>query len=138
MAEGSKESTSSTVSQHDVIVEDTEDSVKSPPNSPNSSTRKVFLTSFLIVLLISMNSFGWFVFELFWINSCFWNFWDPSFSIEFECSGADGQFRISQIVNNKFMIATYFEKNQSILMMLRYRSILNLEHKPSRWRRINP
>ncbi|KAJ9560823.1 hypothetical protein OSB04_005983 [Centaurea solstitialis] len=40
MAEGSKESTSSTVSQHDIIVEDTEDTVKSPPNSPNSSTRK--------------------------------------------------------------------------------------------------
>ncbi|KVH98610.1 Protein of unknown function DUF502 [Cynara cardunculus var. scolymus] len=41
MAEGSKEPTTSSVSQHDIIVEDTEDSVKSPPNSPNSSTRKL-------------------------------------------------------------------------------------------------
>ncbi|KAI7729817.1 hypothetical protein M8C21_002716 [Ambrosia artemisiifolia] len=43
MAEGSKESTSTTTNnnnQHHLIIEDTEDSVKSPPNSPNSSTRK--------------------------------------------------------------------------------------------------
>ncbi|KAJ0470533.1 hypothetical protein HanIR_Chr14g0719791 [Helianthus annuus] len=39
MAEGSKESTSNTVSQQDITVEDAEDTFKSAPNSPNYSNR---------------------------------------------------------------------------------------------------
>ncbi|KAI3733087.1 hypothetical protein L1987_64304 [Smallanthus sonchifolius] len=84
MAEGSKESTSSTVSPHDIIVEDTEDSVKSPPNSPNSSTRKAcyavlqswvskkFMTGCVVLFPVAVTFF-----VTWWIVQFFDGFFSP-------------------------------------------------------------
>ncbi|KAK1436400.1 hypothetical protein QVD17_02179 [Tagetes erecta] len=83
MAEGSKESTSTTatLTHHDIIVEDT---VNSPPNSPNSSTRKAcyavlqswvskkFMTGCVVLFPVAVTFF-----VTWWIVQFFDGFFSP-------------------------------------------------------------
>ncbi|KAI7729814.1 hypothetical protein M8C21_003810 [Ambrosia artemisiifolia] len=87
MADGSKESTSTTTNnnnQHHLIIEDTEDTVKSPPNSPNSSTRKAcyavlqswvskkFMTGCVVLFPVAVTFF-----VTWWIVQFFDGFFSP-------------------------------------------------------------
>nr|XP_043636302.1 protein LIKE COV 2 [Erigeron canadensis] len=91
MAEGGSKESSSSNSQHimlknehDIIVEDSEDNVKSPPNSPNSSTRKAcyavlqswvskkFMTGCVVLFPVAVTFFiTW------WIVQFFDSFFSP-------------------------------------------------------------